>query len=266
MNKQLAEAKDQGPDAELAARALEMLRESNAIENITNIDYSRADLRKPSQGHFGALMDSQSMAKAHKALTVDDLCRWQGMISAEQVKFGHSIAPEAIGKLRSPSLPINVRVGSHIAPSYDQVPQLVTELVDGLNKRLAMLPYPADTVPMVELLGDIFQQFEAIHPFVDGNGRTGRLLLNYLATWCDSPLIVIRANERPTYYPAHSSKMAMRCFLAKKIQEVVADFDGRLLFRDQDYGLSGIYKNPSVKGQIIVEWHDLVRAIEQWQK
>jgi len=42
--------------------------------------------------------------------------------------------------------------------------------------------------------------FELIHPFVDGNGRIGRLLMNWQnVKVLHRPLIVIRAEDRPVY-------------------------------------------------------------------
>jgi Fic family protein len=53
------------------------------------------------------------------------------------------------------------------------------------------------------VLAIIFQhKFEKIHPFMDGNGRTGRMLLNYILIKNNFPPIVIRNKNREKYLKA----------------------------------------------------------------
>lgn len=43
-------------------------------------------------------------------------------------------------------------------------------------------------------------RFESIHPFVDGNGRVGRILMNWERIKAKLPILIIREEERFDYY------------------------------------------------------------------
>ncbi|MCM1308680.1 MAG: Fic family protein [Butyrivibrio sp.] len=65
-------------------------------------------------------------------------------------------------------------------------------------------------------------KFENIHPFADGNGRTGRLLMNYLLLLHKHPPIIIYEEDRKDYYTAleeWDSRQALEkliCFLQEQ--------------------------------------------------
>ena len=82
---------------------------------------------------------------------------------------------------------VNVRVGSHVAPEYSQVPALMKELYDVHNPLLYFTGtrYPAQTRPYYEeILIDWYTDFKIIHPFQDGNGIVGGIVVaQYSHLW-----------------------------------------------------------------------------------
>lgn len=89
--------------------------------------------------------------------------------------------------------------GGMVPPSWTEVPSLMGTWVD----RVCRLPSQEKTGrPFPEELAYVHGSFERIHPFLDGNGRTGRLLLNLLLVRMGYPPAVILKRERDRYLDA----------------------------------------------------------------
>lgn len=56
--------------------------------------------------------------------------------------------------------------------------------------------------PPVILTSYFHAAFEGIHPFIDFNGRTGRIVLNFILIKCGYPIIDVKYKERLQYYEA----------------------------------------------------------------
>ena len=82
-------------------------------------------------------------------------------------------------------------------PPFTDVPHLITSWLQE-TERLA----GADPLAFPELLARIHARFEQIHPFLDGNGRTGRLILNLLLVRLGYPPAIIYKRERSQYLTA----------------------------------------------------------------
>lgn len=91
--------------------------------------------------------------------------------------------------------------GGMTPPSWALVPAKVRDWLDLANATGARLPDPSNG-PLPEQLAALHNTFEAIHPFIDGNGRTGRLVLNLVLVRLGYSPIVIMKRQRPAYLTA----------------------------------------------------------------
>ena len=86
-----------------------------------------------------------------------------------------------------------------------------------------MQKYAADERNIVEKLADLHIAFETIHPFIDGNGRTGRLIVNLELMKAGYPPIDIKFTDRMRYYDAFEDRNEMvRLFgeyLSKRLEQ-----------------------------------------------
>ncbi len=74
------------------------------------------------------------------------------------------------------------------------------ELVDYLNNFIEWYRENKNKFKPLVLASILHNQFEHIHPFQDGNGRVGRLLLNYILLKNNYPPINIMLEDRQEYY------------------------------------------------------------------
>ena len=87
-----------------------------------------------------------------------------------------------------------VRVGSHIAPAPEHVERMMENILIEYSSDLDS--YCLDKIARFHL------DFETIHPFCDGNGRIGRVLINFQLLQLGLPRLIIRNSEKETYYRA----------------------------------------------------------------
>lgn len=82
-------------------------------------------------------------------------------------------------------------------PTWPLVPAELSEWIKAANS----LTSDSDN-PMPERLAEVHNKFERVHPFIDGNGRCGRLSLNLLLVRLGYPPVVILKQQRSKYLSA----------------------------------------------------------------
>lgn len=117
-----------------------------------------ARARREVVNYFAALRHVEKQAGT-KRIAQEDVLRLHRIVAGEVMDQGDA------GRYRA----MRVRVGEYVPPAPGEVPGLMRELLDWWNDETpALSPVLSSSV--------LHYRFEAIHPFADGNGRTGRAL------------------------------------------------------------------------------------------
>ncbi|MCP3773386.1 Fic family protein [Paenibacillus sp. MZ04-78.2] len=131
-------------------------------------------------------------------LYVEDIVRRQEPLSEWQIKSIHRLILKGIqddlaGIYRKENVLISG--AKHIPPDALQVPLAMEQFIQWYDSEGQQL-HPVAKAALVH------SDFVKIHPFVDGNGRTARLLLNFELMKNGYPPIVVEKENRLAYYSA----------------------------------------------------------------
>ena len=189
----------------LTAGEVERLREEFMIEftyNSNAIEGNTLTLKETAMALEGMTIDQKPLkdhleAVGHRDafLYVQDIATKDIPISENVIKNIHSLVlinrPEDKGTYRR--IPVRI-MGAYTEPLQ---PYMVQPALEGLlledKKR-------AETMNIIERIARFHLEFEGIHPFIDGNGRTGRLILNLDLIRNGYPPINVRFTDRKLYY------------------------------------------------------------------
>lgn len=136
-------------------------------------------------GYKEAFQYIEELAKQDKDLSEYDIKSIHNLVLADR--------PEDRGIFRR----VNVRIAGALTNPVQ--PYLIEPKIEELLNNYKVW---SETMHIVERVAIFHLQFESIHPFIDGNGRTGRLIMNLQLIKEGLPAINIKFADRRKYYDA----------------------------------------------------------------
>jgi len=168
-------------------------------------------------GHAAAFDFVYSLAKT-KPLDEDDLLKIHAL-------FYDKIDSSLAGKYRK--VPVFISGSKYAVAPVDKIQQRMEKLIDWYNNNESKI-HP------VLLAAQFHKRFVFIHPFVDGNGRLARLLMNLALIRNDYNIAIIPQILRSEYISvlelAHSDDTAFCSFIADRV--IATQMDILRLFRE----------------------------------
>lgn len=119
---------------------------------------------------------------------------YSGDITEAFIKKIHSVLLQGI--LHSPGEYRNIQVGIKKA-SFEPPPAILVP--EEVKKLMAWYRQNRKKIAPFELAILFHSQFEMIHPFVDGNGRVGRALMNFILEKVGYPTLYLGLEHRSAY-------------------------------------------------------------------
>jgi Fic family protein len=150
------------------------------------------------QDHFKALQFLITEAKKKRNFTAGFICE----LNAQVMRNTGSIYNTVFGEIDATKGMFrkgNVSAGNSYFVNFDKVEKLVNELCEKVNHKLNA----ANSVEeKLNLSFDAHFELVSIHPFYDGNGRSSRLLMNYLQLIFNLPMALVFKEDKARYFEA----------------------------------------------------------------
>lgn len=107
----------------------------------------------------------------------------------------HLTTGNDLGKYRT----VEVRIGDRLGLKSHLIDRAMNNWIMRVNEAIRVEKVANKLWPAAISRED-HVHYEHIHPFIDGNGRTGRIFLNWERVKLNLPILVIKESERFKYY------------------------------------------------------------------
>jgi Fic family protein len=147
--------------------------------------------------HYAAFMFVKQQARAKQKLTVELIQKINALVMNHTGAMINTVLG-SVDSSKGDFRLVQVFVGRKYLPDFKKVPALTQKLVNSVNEKIDRV----SGEDVLKLASDLHYNFVNIHPFADGNGRTARLLANFVMFYHDEPLIKIFSEDRTSYIDA----------------------------------------------------------------
>ncbi|KZX38221.1 Fic family protein [Wohlfahrtiimonas chitiniclastica] len=212
------------------AMNLEWIYHSNAIEgNTLTLNETKVILEGLTVGQGKTLREHLEVINHQEAIDyIQSLIQSDADLTENIIKETHYLVTKNTVKDAGAYRTQNVVISgaSTAPPNHIKVPEAMAELIQWFNSEEFNQYHPVIRAAMFH------NEFVKIHPFSDGNGRTGRLLSNLILMQADYLPVIIRAENRLAYYDALD--LACRSYDYSMINELFIQEELRSLERYWD--------------------------------
>jgi len=156
----------------------DFLIESNAIEGVFDNDSLNQAILAWKDIRNDTILSVRTILQTHKTL----------MINLD-------LKPDEKGEFRKNPIYVgNRQIGYREQLSWEKIPSAIEGWIDKMNSSIG-------TKENLENLNkELHVAYEEIHPFIDGNGRTGRIFMNWWRLRNNLPILIIKNSEKLSYY------------------------------------------------------------------
>ena len=148
--------------------------------------------------HFQALLFVLKQAAQKTAISVNLIQQINALVMKNTGNTCHTVLG-TVDATRGEFRKGNATAGGVYFPNYDKVASLTEKLATELQATLSN----SDTVAaQLQLSFAAHFNLVSIHPFYDGNGRTSRLLMNFIQARYDLPLAIVFSEDKTDYFDA----------------------------------------------------------------
>lgn len=193
----------------------------------TNIDCPERHGGECTAGQHSPVLDTDiavecflSESNAIEGIYDDDSLRqakyaWDYLLSQDKLDGGVILKTHKILMLHQPLHPNErgywrtqgVYIGGREGANWHIVPELIAQWLDSVKALIAFShskQYHEVEINRMQIMDERIKNahvaYEKIHPFIDGNGRTGRMFMNWTRLKVGLPLLVIFDMDKQSYY------------------------------------------------------------------
>ena len=197
--------------------------------------------------HYDALIFAFSLAKAGSTISTELIQQ----INAKVMKSTGGIYNTPLGTVdasKGEFRKMNNFVGSRYFINYSKVPNAINDLVKGINGSMAAF---LEDEKALELSWKAHFDFVSIHPFVDGNGRTGRLLESFIQSRYGLPIGRVFKEDKAEYFKSLEETREKKSLLPfidficwqykKHLETEIAKYQEMITYKTKGTGFSFVF-------------------------